>query len=143
MKRLFFFAIVLLSSTLCFATPSEKVLKSFASSFPKADSVNWYENENDYEVHFNMDKVQCRLWYDKEGTVIKSVRYYLQGMLPPIILSKVQHKYTDKTIFGITEVTTPEEGVQYFIVLQDEKKWYNVTSDSAGNLVLTKKFNKA
>ncbi|HWJ92354.1 MAG TPA: hypothetical protein VNR87_14660 [Flavisolibacter sp.] len=143
MKRLLFCTIIVMSSVFCFATPNEKVLNSFASSFPKADSVNWYENENDYEVHFNINEIRCRLWYDKEGTVIKSVRYYLQNMLPPIILSKVQHKYADKSVFGVTEVTTPEDGVQYFIVLQDDKKWYNITSDSAGNLVMTKKFNKA
>ncbi|MFL5739561.1 MAG: hypothetical protein ACJ75B_05045 [Flavisolibacter sp.] len=143
MKSLFLAIVLSVSSIICFATPNEKVLSSFATSFPKADSVSWYENDNNYEVHFNMGEVHCRLWYDKEGTVIKSIRYYLQTMLPPIVLSRVQHKYSDKSIFGITEVTTPEDGVQYYIILQDDKKWYDITSDASGNLTLTKKFNKA
>jgi len=124
-----------------FATPNDKVLTSFSQSFPKADSVNWFDNENDYEVHFYIGQTRCLVWYDKDGTIIKSMRYYLQNMLSPMILSSVHRKYKTQTIFGVTEVTS-QEGVLYYLVLEDDKKWYNVTSDAVGNLSLTKKFNK-
>ena len=125
-----------------FATPNEKVLTSFSSSFPKAEAITWFESETDYEVNFNMGEVKCKIWYDKEGSILKCHRYYKQNMLPPMIISSIQTKYAGKDIYGITEVTSGE-GIQYYIVLQDDKKWYNVTSDASGTLTLTKKFNKA
>jgi hypothetical protein len=141
MKKLFTGMAVMLFSLVVFATPNEKVLSNFAQSFPKADSVKWYENENDYEVHFYVGQTRCLVWYDKDGVVTKSIRYYLQNMLSPMVLASVQRKYKDQSIFGVTEVTN-QDGVQYYLVLEDDKKWYNITSDAVGNLTLTKKFNK-
>jgi hypothetical protein len=142
MKKLLISMTLLFITLVSFAIPNEKVLESFSNSFPKADSVSWYENGSNFEVHFNMGDVRCKLWYDENGIMIKSHRYYKGNMLPPMILASLQRKYSDKNIHGVTEVTS-NEGVQYFIILDDDKKWYDVTSDASGNLTLTKKFNKA
>jgi hypothetical protein len=141
MKKLCFSIAALFFCLVCGAMPNEKVLNNFTASFPQADSVSWYENDNSYEVHFVMGAVRCRLWYDHDGSVTKSIRYYSQDMLPPMIRCNVCHRFMGQKIYGVTELTG-EEGLQYFLILEDEKKWYEVTSDAAGNLTLTRKFNK-
>ena len=142
MKRFLFSVAVLLVGTIAFAIPNEKVLSSFSTSFPKAQEVSWFENGSNFEVHFLLGEVRCKLWYDSEGSLVKSHRYYPGNLLPPMILASLQRKHSDKKIFGVTEVTS-QDGLQYYIKLEDDKKWYDVTSDATGNLVLTKKFNKA
>ena len=142
MKKSFALLILLCIGMTSFASPNEKVLVNFNLSFPKADSVKWYDNANDYEVHFVMSNMRCRMWYDKEGMVIKSLRYYGEELLPPMVRSSIQQRWTKQKVYGVTELSD-QEGVRYYIVLEDEKKWYDVTSDGLGNLTLTKKFNKA
>lgn len=142
MKKIFFGLSFVLLSLISFATPNEKVLNNFKNAFPKAESITWYDNEQYYEVHFTNGDVKCRLWYDKEGVVTKALRYYSKEMLYPLILNSLQKKHHDKSIFGVTELTN-EDGVQFFIVLEDANKWYHVTSDISGNLTLTKTFKKA
>src|SRR5437764_11237271 len=116
MKKLLFGFFLLLLSAGSYAAPNEKVLSSFKLCFPKADSVNWYENETDYEVHFNLNGTRCLVWYDREGNITKSIRYYLAAELSPMILASLQHRYANQHIFGVTELTN-EEGVLYYIVL--------------------------
>ena len=142
MKKLVISMSLVLFSLISFAMPNEKVLSNFKHTFPKAESITWYDNEQYYEVHFTNGEVKCRLWYDKEGAVTKALRYYSKEMLYPLILSSLQRKHSDKTIFGVTELTN-EDGVHFYIVLEDAKKWYHVTSDISGNLTLTKTFKKA
>jgi len=144
MKKTFLALAILASSILYAATPvvDEAIEKNFKAMFPKAEKVTWYENDKHYEVLFENEAVKCRMWYNKAGDVVKTERYYKQDGLCPFILAKVKSKYSDKKIFGVTEVNN-EEGIRYYIILEDEKKWYHVNSDGAGNLNLTKKYIKA
>ena len=66
----------------------------------------------------------------------------LAQSLSPFILARIQQKYTGKKVFGITEVSS-DAGLNYYIILEDDKKWYHVTSDATGNLSLEDKYNKA
>lgn len=144
MKKTLLALAILISGALYAAAPTvdEKIEKTFKETFPKAEKVTWYENDTHYEVLFVNDMVKCRMWYNKEGEVVKTERYYKEDGLCPFILAKVKSKHTDKKIFGITEVNNAE-GIKYYIILEDDKKWYHVNADSAGNLSMQKKYNKA
>ncbi len=145
MKKLLIVLAVVVSGTLFAATPPEvdgKIEKSFKEAFPKAEKVTWYENDNTYEVLFMNNLVKCRMWYDKDGNVTKTERYYGESELCPYIMAKVKRKYPGKKVFGVTEVNT-ESGINYHIILEDANKWYHVSGDAAGYLRLDKKLNKA
>jgi hypothetical protein len=143
MKKMFL-AIAVLASSLAFANPTvdEKIEKNFKESFPKAEKVTWYENDSFYEVLFTNNQVTCRLWYDHEGNVTKTERYYKEEGLSPFLLARLNKKFEGKKVFGVTEVST-DAGVTYHIILEDAKKWYQVTADDNGNLHLEKKLIKA
>lgn len=138
--------VLLVASVITYAaeTPKvdEKVLKCFASSFPKADKITWYEESDCFLVYFTNDDVKCRMWYSKDGNVLKTIRYYSEQSLCPFMLTKIKQNFPDKTVYGITEVST-DSGVNYNIILEDEKKWYHVTIDTNGTVRLDKKYNKA
>jgi hypothetical protein len=144
MKK-FLLAVAILSCSVLFAADpgvDEKVVKSFNTAFPNAEKVQWFELDGLYEVTFENDLVKCRMWYGKNGAVLRTLRYYKAEGLSPFLLAKIENKYSGKTIFGVTEVSTAD-GVTFNVILEDDKKWYHIAADAAGNLTLTKKYNKA
>lgn len=122
--------------------PSEKVLNAFHKTFPNVKEVAWTENEQSYEVKFKQNEILSKVTYDKEGTIIKTLRYYYEQNLPLLVLSKVKSRFNDKKIFGVTEESS-DEGTFYHIILEDEKHWVNITADSYGSIKVDKKYNKA
>ena len=143
MKKMFL-AIAVFASSFAFANPTvdEKIEKSFNESFPKAEKVTWYENDSYYEVLFTNNHVTCRLWYDHDGNVTKTERYYKADGVSPFLMAKLNKKFVGKKVFGVTEIAT-ESGVTYNIILEDDKKWYHVVADGAGNIHLEQKLIKA
>ena len=137
-----------ISATSIFAAPApvvtEKVLKVFHDAFPEVKQPTWYSYENYYEVFFtNTDNnMSCRIDYSPDGEVLSTTRYYTEPDLSPVIRAKVYAKYPGKKIFGITEVSNSEK-IEYHIVLEDSKHWYNIESNATGNIRLEKKLTKA
>ena len=148
MKTIIFVCLAaLISTTSVFAAPTspvtEKVLKVFHDAFPEVTQPTWYDFDNYYEVYFkNADNTSCRIDYNPDGVVLKTIRYYGSQNLPPVIRAKVSEKYPGKQIFGITEVSNSEM-LEYHIVLEDDKYWLTVQSDATGNISLEKKLVKS
>lgn len=120
----------------------ERIVEQFEKTFPAASNVKWSEYETFYEVVFYNNQIMCRARYDRKGTILSVLRYYYEKDLPHFISAKVKERYPGKKIFGVTEVNS-EVGLDYRIVLEDEKRWYHVNSDESGNLHLFKKYKKA
>ena len=142
MKKILLIAAIILCSTVYAKNPNDKIIESFKKAFPNADHVVWTDYENSYQVEFNANLVKVKLWYDNDGNIIKTTRYYTEESLCPFILARLKQKYSDKKVFGITEVSS-DEGLTYYIILEDDKKWYHVTVTSTGNMTLENKYNKA
>lgn len=122
--------------------PSEKVLDAFNKAFPNVQDVSWTENAQSYEVKFKQNQILSRITYDKDGNILKTLRYYYEQQLPIMVLSKVKQRYSDKKIYGVTEESS-EAGTYYHIILEDEKHWVDITADNYGSITVNKKFNKA
>ena len=121
---------------------NEKVLKAFKETFTYAEDVVWQERDHAYQVNFWQGEVNIRARYDDQGNLLSTIRYYFEKQLPPAIVSKIKRKYSGKTIFGVTEVSSDEE-LTYFVTLRDDNNWYTVKSDAFGNLQQTDKFKRA
>jgi hypothetical protein len=141
---------ILLSAAIVFAfsftamadDPTQKVLDAFNKTFPHVKDVAWTESEQSYEVKFKQNEILSKVTYDRNGNIVKTLRYYYEQNLPLLVLSKVKNKFSDKKIYGVTEESS-EEGTFYHIILEDEKHWINITADSYGGIKVDKKFNKA
>lgn len=143
MKKILLAAIVIASSFTALADgPSQRVLDAFNKTFQNVKEVAWTENEQSFEVKFKQNEILAKVTYDKEGNILKTLRYYYEQNLPLLIFSKVKTKFADKKIFGVTEESS-EGGTFYHIVLEDEKHWINITADSFGGIKVDRKFNKA
>ncbi len=146
MKKIILSAALLMSIVAVASTApyevTEKVLKAFNTTFAKAQGVVWHEYDNIYQANFTQDDIQIRAQYDREGSLIQTIRYYGERQLLPNIVSRLKKKYSGKEIFGVTE-TTSDEGVAFLVTLKDDKNWFVVKSDVYGNLEQTEKFKRA
>ena len=123
-------------------TISDKLLQAFKQTFPDAQQVKWAEQEDKYMVNFKQGDVLTKIEYDKEGNFLSSLRYYSEKNLPVNILCRLQKKYGDKKVFGVTEMTT-DSAVEYYIKLEDETTWITVRSNADGNMQVIEKYKKA
>jgi hypothetical protein len=120
---------------------NEKLVLSFNKIFPQAENVIWQEFSDRYMVHFEEENIRALVNYDKDGNFLNSIRYYKAEILPPHILYKIIKKYPGKKIFGITEITN-EEGIDYFIKMEDDANWFTVKSDPGGSFEIVEKYQK-
>jgi hypothetical protein len=93
-------------------------------------------------VNFKQGEILTKIEYDKEGNFLSSIRYYSEKNLPVNVLVRLQKKYTDKKVFGVTEVTS-DNVVEYYIKLEDESNWITVKSNADGNMQVVEKYKKA
>jgi len=144
MKKIILAAFALVTSFTVMASDpgvDEKVLEAFNKTFQQAENVTWSTDGDNYQVKFTQNEIASRVYYNKEGQIIKSFRYYHEDGLPLLVLSKVKTKYSDKKIYGVTEVSS-DEGTYYYITLEGDDDWMEVKSDSYGSLRVEKKFKK-
>lgn len=145
-KFIFILSSLLLSFSLFARDPDEGLIKSFSSSFPKAELVHWYEMPKAWVVNFVADGIRARVVYLKDGKATEFTRYYFEQNLPFVIRSKVKEAYPNKNIFGVIEVSilteTGASQLEYFIKLDDAKSWLTVKSDTDGNLTVQEKYKK-
>ncbi len=148
MKKLIFLCLVaVISAGSIFASPSpdasEKILKLFHHDFPEVQKQTIYDYGDYYIVYFKEDEnSSCRVFYNLDGDMLKTVKYYSADKLDPFIRAKVDEKYRGKTIYGITEVESEVEHF-YQIILQDSKTWYYIKSDPTGSMTLEEKLIKS
>jgi hypothetical protein len=122
---------------------SDKLLQAFHKTFPDAQQVKWAETEDRYMVNFKQGDVLTKVEYDKDGNFISSLRYYSEKNLPVNILVRLQKRFTDKKVFGVTEVTNENSSIEYYIKLEDENSWTTVKSNVDGNMQVVEKYKKA
>lgn len=127
---------------------NEKVLQSFRSGFPHAESVTWEELPGSYIVNFTDDMVRTKIIYQKNGEIVSSTRYYDARMLPSYLKLVIKKEYPGKEIFGVTEVSavTDEENhleTLYYIKLSDAKHWITICVESDGTITEKERYKKA
>ena len=122
-------------------TIGDKLLQIFHATFPDAKQVKWMEEPNGYEVSFRQNDILTKVVYDKDAHFVSSLRYYSEKNLPVTIICQLQKKYSDKTVWGVTELST-ELSTEYYVKLVDDHNWYTVRSDADGNMQTIEKYKK-
>lgn len=139
------FSVLALAATGVFANDpaevSEKVLKIFHETFTEARQVSWQENEDNYSVRFIQKDVRYIVYYDMNGVITHSMRFYQPELLPMNIMRIIKSNYKNKTLFGVTEITSGED-IAYFVKMEDDKYWYTIKFDGYGDHLLYEKFKK-
>ncbi len=132
----------LLAATCLADVPNEKVLKTFHTTFSHAQRVKWMEHEDFFDVSFVQSGIQSNVRYDKSGAFLSCTRYYNEQQLPVNILCKLKDRWSDRKVFGVTEVTS-QDNINYFVKMYDNKNWYSVKVSDDGQMEVVEKYKKA
>jgi inorganic pyrophosphatase/exopolyphosphatase len=144
MKKFIASMILICAVSIASANPpvSDKVLKQFTSAFPSVKDAKWFESEDHFDVYFEKDEVKYQIRYNKAGKIVSTRNYYGGAKLCSFIKTKLAEKFSDKTIFGVTEITNSDE-MYYVVVLEDDNSWTNVRCDATGRMEVLEKLKKA
>src|SRR5450432_1806318 len=121
---------------------TEQLHHSFNERFPDAREVTWTELAAGYTVNFVEHDIRSHIVYDKQGEFISSIRYYRERELPYYLVNILKKRYSGKTIFAVTELTTGS-GIDYYVKLEDDKTWMTIGMDSEGNSDVVEKYRRA
>lgn len=145
MKRIFALSLFTLLAAGVFAnSPSavnEKVLKAFKETFTAAEQIKWNEDNNSYSVRFVQEDIRYIVYYDKDGVITNSMRFYEPVKLPMNILKAISQRYSDKTAFGVTEITAGDE-IAYFVRMEDANHYYTIRFSAFGESYRYEKLKK-
>lgn len=149
MKKIIFLCLASILSTGIFATPlpdpgtSAKILKLFHQDFPEITHPVINDLGNYYLVYFKNDEDNSsyRIFYDAEGSIVETLKYYSCEQLAPFIRAKINNKYEGKDITSVTEVTNASDHY-YHIILKDSKSMYIVDANINGDIHLENKYKR-
>ncbi len=147
MKSLLLSAATLLTITFsAVASPvkpvvSERIQETFTATFKSAANVSWSETANSAEAFFTVNDVKTRATFDAKGNLTQTVRYYKKDKLSSAVLAGVTSAFHGMEIHGITEVSN-KNGVNYRIVLKNNKHYSHINANSAGDTELVTKYKR-
>lgn len=85
--------------------------------------------------------VKTRATIDAKGNLLQTIRYYKQDNLPASVLYNLKKDYKDYEIHGVTEVSN-NNGVNYRIVLKNNKHYTYINANQAGDAELVAKYTR-
>jgi hypothetical protein len=80
---------------------STKAFKNFSKTFKDADNTEWVETADGFKAEFTKEDIQTKVFYNRKGKWIASVRNYQEDKLPGDIRHRVKSNYYDYSIFYI------------------------------------------
>jgi hypothetical protein len=145
MKKILFVAFLVISGFASMAAGrdiNEKLVQTFRQTYPDAVDINWLEYPETYTVSFKEGGERSIIIFNKDGTFLRATRYYDERYLPYYIVAAIHGKYPAKKIYGVTEVSTPDN-IVYYIKLEDAKTWMTIQVDSDVFIKVLEKYRKA
>jgi len=147
MKKIIFLCLLMICSARIFATTlpdaPEKILKVFHRDFPNVQNQTVYHIGDSYMIYFKNEEnnIAYRIYYNTNGDILQTMKYYAAEDLAPFIRSRVNAKYKGKTISSVTDVTN-DSGHFYQIILEDAKSWTYINVNEKGSMQVEKKLQK-
>lgn len=119
----------------------ERIQKLFRKEFPTVENPVFVQTGTTYVVYFNKSNSWSeRVFYNLDAEMVKTIKYYTENELDPMICERVNSKYKGKTIIRVTEVFSATAHF-YRIILQGDKHWYIIKSDTNGSMKIQKRWN--
>jgi hypothetical protein len=141
-------AALVLSANVLFASPYEttvnkKINSTFNESFNGATDVKWYTDDNKtFTAKFTMSNTKVTAFFKEDGTLLATSRYLQAEQLPLKVLSKLNKKYSNASVYCIVEYAS-SENVVYFVTLEGTDTWTVVKTDADANMKVYSRLKKA
>ena len=115
-----------------------EVLKSFQSKFSTATNADWSLAEDLYKVQFALNGQTVIAYYKEDGTMTALTRNITSAQLPISLQTGLKNDYKAYWVADLFELST-EEGVQYYVTLEDADSKLILKSSAANWTTFQKK----
>ncbi|RFS22432.1 hypothetical protein DVR12_11515 [Chitinophaga silvatica] len=124
-------------------TVSKKISSSFNEYFVGAKDVKWYTDDNQtFTAKFTLNSSKVTAYYREDGSLLATSRFLTGSQLPINVLTKLNKKYADCTVYSAVEYSADDVTV-FYITMESKDSWITVKADKEGNARTTKKMKKA
>lgn len=93
---------------------------SFQKEYPNASDVEWEMEGMNYNVEFDVDRLEHEIWYSKDGKIVKMEQELDNKNLPNMITKLIDSKYSAYKIDSV-EMTEKDGKKTYEVEL--DKGW--------------------
>lgn len=120
-------------------SPDPRAEQAFQQQFAGADNVRWSKADNDMlKVSFTWAGQSALAFFTKDGRFAGAARNLQPQQLPLAIMMGINKRFVSPVIITAKEISN-EEGTSYSVLLEDNKGKYNVTLNSAGEIISKEK----
>ena len=138
-KALVYAACIFIVSTAAAAAPGSKLIQKFNQTFPNAKNVAWRDDATGYFVSFTQNGNYNKVFYNKDGSFVYSLKYFNGDQLPVNIIMELNKKFEASKIAGVTELTTQTNSL-YNIKLTKGDKLYCLDVLTDGTIAKQEEF---
>ncbi len=116
-----------------------KVTRVFNTEYPGADHISYKATSGHITVNFTIDKQNMQAFYDYEGNKIASSRTIQLKSLPFAAQRIIASKYSDYTPTEAIEFDSVQEGLCYYVSVQNDTQKIILNITSQGDVSVFKK----
>ena len=139
MKKMILYAACVLIVSSVAAMPGSKIVQRFNETFPNAKNVKWIDDKDGYFVSFSQNEDFNKVFYNKQGSFVYSLKYFSGDELPANIKVALNDKFGESKIIGVTEATTQSNTV-YNVKLSKAGKLYCLDMLTDGSVIKQEEF---
>ncbi len=122
-----------------YSDTNNPAISTFNKIFKNVQGVSWLFQSQYSFASFTIDQVYVKAWFDKDGRLTRTIRYYQEENLAPFIKSHISQKYGSWEIFGITELSS-KNSLYYEIVLKKEGHIRVIAMDNKAGILSERKY---
>lgn len=112
----------------------EAVENAFKAKFPNAEDVEWeLENDNLWEVEFEMNDIEYEATFSADGTWLETETEVEEENLPATVKAALDAKYADYDLEEIEQVETPT-GSFYEMEIDADDEEFEISIDASGQI---------
>ena len=119
---------------------SSRAVRNFEKSYRGVTNAQWFEMKYGFTASFKLDGDVNRIYYDKRGNWIATIKCYDEKKMPHDVRATVKSIYYDYRITSVDEIRTGDK-IVYLVHMQDATTWKNVKVCD-GEMEVTAEFNK-
>jgi|SRR5688572_27429688 hypothetical protein len=113
--------------------------QEFKKYFANVENVKWSKEEGGYlQASFTWANHRTLAYFNSNGELVGSIRGISFSQLPLVVLRSVERSYKEAIILETSEITN-DEGTQYKLIIEDDKKKYAIRLNSFGDVLKKEK----
>ena len=132
--------ILLMSSAIWISCSQEtdvpaSVISTFNNQYPDATEVEWEQDNDGFEVEFEVNEIEREITYDRMGNIVESSIEVSENELPANTIAYLNQNYPGYRVDDADEETNGDGIAVFEVEIEHENKEIELLFDIEGNFI--------